>query len=172
RHDQGTNFQRRVGDSQRTTVRSTRSPQAMTTINRRALVTLAAALKCDDLIGDMCGLLAVHDQTAHARRPPRIPPATNYPQKKIAGKQRRHAHDLAATNADLLAQPGAINFEAVEPEAMRREAFAEGLDPSTRPIHDAPSSCLFAITTAVAAVLNWRGALELGGSQLLRDIPM
>src|SRR5262249_46072544 len=103
------------------------------------------------------------------------PPAGNHPQKQIAWKQRRRDRDpTAMAAAALLAQQRLIDLVAGQREAVRRQAFTPRLDLGTAPIHGAPSPCLLAVAdmTEIAAILDRRGALELGGPKLLLDIPM
>ena len=93
--------------------------------------------------------------------------------RSITGKQRRCPLDLAATTADLLAQPRTVNFKPVEPETVQRETFTIRLDLSAAPKHGAPSA-LLVITgvAAIAAMLDWRSTFELRIPQLVLDVPM
>jgi len=124
-----------------------------------------------DLIGDSCWLLAVHDETDHTRRPPRIPPSRNNRHEGIIKKQHRRAHDLAAMTATLFPNPGAIDFEAVEPETMQRQRRALRFKLSAGPEHGAPLSCMLAVTdmAKVARILDRESGLELTGP---RELPL
>src|SRR5262245_56008781 len=57
---------------------------------------------------------------------------------------------------------------------MQRQRCPVRLKLRTSPIHGAPSPCRLAVAdmTEIAAVLDRRFALELGGPQLLLDVPM
>jgi hypothetical protein len=76
--------------------------------------------------------------------------------------------------AALLPQAGAISFEAVERETVQRQRRALRLELCASPKrHGAPSPTLAVADMAeIAAILDWRGALELGRPQLLLDVPM
>src|SRR5262249_61405412 len=91
----------------------------------------------------------------------------------IAREERRRAHNLTATNADLFTQPRTIDFKPIEPETVHRETFAIRLDLSAAPKHGAPLSRMLAVADVadIAAVFDWRSALELGGPQLVFDVP-
>src|SRR5262249_36920656 len=82
--------------------------------------------------------------------------------------------DLAATAAKLSSKPGTIDFEAVEHETVQRQRRALRFKLRAGPEHGGPSACTLAVADVaeIAAILNWRGALELGGPEPAFNIPV
>jgi len=128
----------------------------------------------NDSIGDARRCLTVHDEMAHPRRPSRIPPAFDHPNEQITREQRRRGNDLAAVTTTLLAQQRLIDLVPGQREAMPRQTIMTLLDLGAAPIHSALSTRVLAVAgmAAIAAVLDWRSALELGVPQFMFDVPM
>src|SRR5262249_15543081 len=86
-------------------------------------VAFARADLSDDDIRNARWQQTIHDEANHTRRPPRVPPTTNYPHKQIAREQRWRDRDLAAMAAALLAQQRLIDVVAGQRETVRCQAF-------------------------------------------------